>query len=217
MTGHGDGRICAPEQLAADIRAATPVCRAAALVGIDGPGGSGKSTLAAALASAIGSAVVVHGDDFHLPSADRPDGTAAVGAQFDLDRLLRQVVLPAATGGPIRYQRYDWGRDELAEWIRVPPGVPVVVEGVYCTELRLRDHYDFRIFCVADREARLRRGLARDGEAARSRWLDNWMPGEDRYLAAQRPDRAADVVLDGGGPEDSSGPVFRRVDPAAGA
>lgn len=109
-----------PGRLAEEVRAAAPTGRSGALVGIDGPGGSGKSTLAAVLAAEIADAVVVHGDDFYRPSADRPRGTAASGGQFDLDRLLRQVVAPAASGGAVRYQRYDWSRDELAEWIPVP-------------------------------------------------------------------------------------------------
>jgi uridine kinase len=204
-----------PARLAEEVRAAAPTGRSGALVGIDGPGGSGKSTLADVLAAEIADAVVVHGDDFYRPSADRQRGTAASGGQFDLDRLLRQVVAPAASGGAVRYQWYDWSRDELAEWIPVPAGVTVIVEGVYCTELRLRDYYDYRIFCVADQAVRLRRGLERDGEAARSHWLDDWIPAEDRYIAGQRPDLAAQVVLASDGSDDDSAPVFRRVELSA--
>lgn len=213
--GEIGSRVCEPGQLARAVLAAASDGRSGVLVGIDGPGGSGKSLLADLLADHIDGAVVVHGDDFYRPSADRPDGAAAAGEQFDLDRLLRQVVVPAALGDPIRYQRYDWPTDELAEWISVPAGVTVVVEGIYCTELRLRDHYDYRIFCVADQSVRLRRGLARDGEAARSQWLDEWMPAEDRYVLGQRPDLAADMVLISDGPDDELAPVFRLVEPSA--
>jgi hypothetical protein len=61
----------------------------------------------------------------------------------------------------------------------------------------------------------LRRGLERDGEAARSQWLDDWIPAEDRYIAGQRPDLAAQVVLASDGSDDDSAPVFRRVELSA--
>ena len=41
------------------------------------------------------------------------------------------------------------------------------------------------------------RGIERDGGAARSRWIDEWMPAEDVYVAAMRPDAAAMLVVGG--------------------
>ncbi|MGI5404840.1 uridine kinase family protein [Streptomyces sp. CA-135486] len=199
--------ICDIEQLATDIRRAFPSGLPRLLIGIDGPGASGKSTLATLLARALGGAEVVHGDDFYRPSATRPDGDVTAGGQFDLDRLRRQVVSPAAAGQDVTYQVYDWDRDELGAWVTVPNSTPLIVEGVYTTELRLRDDYTYRIFCLADRELRLNRGLARDGESARSQWVDEWMPAEDHYLAQQRPDVAADTVLIANG-ADADHPVF---------
>ena len=40
-------------------------------------------------------------------------------------------------------------------------------------------------------------GIERDGVAARSRWVDEWMPAEDAYVSAIRPDAAAMLVIDG--------------------
>lgn len=51
---------------------------------------------------------------------------------FDLARLAEQVVVPASTGEAFRYQRYDWTSDELVDWIDVPRGAPVILEGVFC-------------------------------------------------------------------------------------
>jgi hypothetical protein len=44
---------------------------------------------------------------------------------------------------------------------------------------------------------RLKRGIARDGEAIRSRWMDEWAPAEDRYFSEQQPHVFAHVVIDG--------------------
>ncbi|WP_424215253.1 uridine kinase family protein [Streptomyces sp. BI20] len=178
------------------LRRGTPPGRVP-LVGVDGAGGSGKSTLARALAEAIG-AEVVHVDDFYLPSGLRPAGAAAEepGAFFDLARLRAEAVAPLAAGREARFHRYDWDADApAAEETVVAAGRPVVVEGVHALHRSLRGLYTFRIHCEAARETRLRRGLERDGEAARSMWVDVWMPAEDRYLAAHRPQDCADVLI----------------------
>ncbi len=168
------------------------------LIGVDGPGAAGKSTFAVALARALG-AVVVQGDDFYLPSTIRPSGDFAPGAQFDLDRLRDQVLAPVVGRSQAKYQRYDWDHDRLGDWVDVPAEVPVIIEGIYSTEARLRSFYTHRIFCTTDRGLRLARGLERDGEAARSQWVEEWMPAEDRYFAEQHPSDAAHLVLDGSG------------------
>jgi uridine kinase len=107
------------------------------------------------------------------------------------------VLEPLAGGTPGRFQRYDWVRDELVEWHDVPAGGIVIVEGNYAMRPELRDAYDLLIWVEAPYDVRLRRGLARDGEAARDRWVGEWMPEEDRYVAAMRPADRADVLVDG--------------------
>ena len=46
---------------------------------------------------------------------------------------------------------------------------------------------------------RLERGVARDGEEARSTWVDVWMPSEDRYVERDDPVSCAHIVVDGVG------------------
>ena len=55
------------------------------------------------------------------------------------------------------------------------------------------------IWVETRRDLRLARGIDRDGEAARSRWTDEWMPAEDAYVSAMGPRRAAMLVVDGQG------------------
>jgi uridine kinase len=73
----------------------------------------------------------------------------------------------------------------------------VIIEGTYTTRPELRDYYDLTIWVDAPQDVRLRRGLARDGEDARTKWLNHWMPEEDRYVATWRPADQVDVVIDG--------------------
>lgn len=154
-------------------------------VGVDGFGAAGKTTLAAALARALPTAVVVHVDDFARPSVPG----------WELDRFVAQVLEPLTAGRAARYQRWDWTDDRGAEWHEVPPGVPVVVEGVSSTDERLGVPWDVRVWVDADREDRLARALDRDGEAVLERWLTDWMPSEERYAAAQRPRDRADFEV----------------------
>jgi uridine kinase len=153
------------------------------LVGIGGHGGAGKSTLAAA----IPGAVVVSTDEFW-------DGSA-----FDIDRLRREVVEPLAHGREAVFASYDWDAGRPGGRRRVQPEGVVVVEGVCALHRSLRDAYAVRVWVEAPADVRLARGVARDGEAARRTWVEEWMPSEDRYVQADDPVACAHVVVDGGG------------------
>ena len=185
-----------------------------ALVGIDGPGKSGKSTLARQLAATMGNACLVHVDDFNLPSSQRNprhhQRPGSLAPWFDLPRLVQQVLTPAAAGKAFRYQRYDWDRDTLADWIDIPDGTPTIVEGVCSLAAELRSAYTFTVWCTARPALRLHRGLERDGEHARHRWLDLWMPAEAAYATSLQPECFAHLVVDSSAAAPGE-PVFRMV------
>jgi uridine kinase len=191
-------RIRPLSELAATIEARRRTDRVL-LVGIDGRGGSGKSTLARALARLVPAAVVIEFDDFYRPSATRlPPGDSDIGGNFEWRRLRDQVLLPLSEGVDASYQRYDWPTDAMAEWHAVSASGVVVIEGNYSTRSELRDLYGFRLWVQAPHEQRLARGLARAHAVdTRERWLNEWMPEEERYLEAEEPWRFADVVIDG--------------------
>jgi uridine kinase/RimJ/RimL family protein N-acetyltransferase len=155
-------------------------------IAIDGPGGAGKSALAVAAARELGGAPVLHTDDF-----------AGWDHQFDWYlRLLEQVLKPLAHGSPARYQRYDWGMRKLAEWHQVEPGDFLIIEGVGASRQTLRPYLSACVWVETDRAERLRRGLRRDGPDSLPLW-EEWMRGEDEYIAAERPDASADLVVSG--------------------
>jgi uridine kinase len=158
--------------------------RTLTLVGIGGHGGAGKSTLAAA----IRGAQIVGTDEFWS------------GDGFDLIRLEREVLRPLQGGVEARFASWDWVDGQArGERIVTPAGV-VVVEGVCALHRRFRDAYAVRIWVEAPYDLRLARGVARDGEAARSTWVDRWMPAEERYVAEDDPRSCAHLVVDGSGP-----------------
>ena len=153
-------------------------------IGVDGKGASGKTTLADRIAAALPGSVVVHIDDF-----SRPDVRG-----WERDRFVRQVLQPLLAGRPGRYQRWDFDRNVGAEWRAVPVDVPVVVEGVSATDVRLGVPWDFTIWVEVPYEIRLARAMQRDGPERMNRWLTDWMPSEDAYEEAQRPQDRVDLV-----------------------
>lgn len=165
------------------ITAARPA-RGFTFVGIGGRGAAGKSTLAAL----VPDAQVVSTDEFW-------DGEG-----FALDRLEREVVVPLLAGAAARYEAWDWDGKRARGRREIRPVGTIVVEGVCALHRRFRDAYDVRVWVEAPYELRLARGVARDGEHARSTWVERWMPGEERYIRADDPIPSAHVVVDGSAP-----------------
>jgi len=153
-------------------------------IGIDGKGATGKTSLAARVAAALAGSVIVPIDDFA-----RPDLRG-----WERDRFVRQVLQPLLAKRSARYQRWDFYRNVGAEWHTVPTGVPVVVEGVSSTDVRLGVPWDFTIWIEVAYEIRFARVLERDGPQMMERWLTDWMPSEDAYEREQRPQDRVDLV-----------------------
>lgn len=156
-------------------------------VGIDGRAGSGKSTLADAIAAAVPGSAVVRVDDFAGPHVP----------EWDWSRLRSQVLVPLLAGRPGHYQRWQWNRDEGAEWHHVPVGVLVVIEGVSSTRHEVGAPWARQIWVDAPRETRLRRAVQRDGAGMLAHWVDVWMPSEQAYIAREQPQRRVDLLVSG--------------------
>ncbi|HTV24289.1 MAG TPA: hypothetical protein VMG12_36605 [Polyangiaceae bacterium] len=178
----------------------TPRAPGTWLIGIDGAGASGKSSIARQLAGSSTDMQVVALDDFYRPSHERfrgPVSVRPVAADYDLERLRRELLEPLASGRAAAYRRYDWHADAIAEARTAVAGPIVVLEGVYATSSQLAPFLDVAVWVECPRQLRLARGLARDGEGARPRWEHDWMPGEDLYMEKERPRDRAAFVCDG--------------------
>jgi uridine kinase len=158
--------------------------RSFVLVGIGGHGAAGKTTLAAA----IPDAQIVGTEEFW-------DGRG-----FALTRLRREVLDPLRRGEAACYESFDWAAGQRRDTPRaLTPGGTVVVDGVCALHRILRDAYDLRVWVETPSDVRLARALARDGESSRTEWVERWIPSEARYVAADEPVHAADIVVDGTG------------------
>ncbi len=175
--------------IAADIRAAVAVTgRADALVIIDGRSGSGKSTLARMLTDP--------GTEFLAMDSIYPgwDGLAVASVFLHAD-----VLAPRAAGRPGRWRRWDWENDLPAEEHRVPPGVPLIVEGAGSLTRDTAPLADVSVWLEAPEELRRHRALERDGDAYAPHW-DRWAAQEVRHIERHDPRALATLVYDVTGP-----------------
>jgi uridine kinase len=156
------------------------------VIAVDGPGGAGKSTFAKHLATALDCCQIVHTDDF--ASWERP-----------LDwwpELIQKVLDPLADGQTSRFERSRWTPSVAREQVEVVPGEFLILEGVTASREAFRPYLTYAIWIEANHDARLRRGLERDGETARPQW-QKWIADEDEYRQRERADERADLVLSG--------------------
>lgn len=171
--------------------AAAPRLGPVRVVCIDGPAGSGKSTAGRAVtadATARGvSAALVHLDDLY-------EGWSGLEGTL-WPRLSAQVLEPLRRGLPGRFQRYDWPTGRFADWVDVPVPALLVVEGCGSARAAADAVAVLRVWVEAPDDLRLRRGLERDGTAARDHWLA-WMRDESAHFARERTRERADVRLD---------------------
>jgi hypothetical protein len=163
-------------------------------IGVDGFGAAGKSTLAAAIADAAGG-VVVSVDDF-----------GRVGVRgWDRELFIRQVLDPLLAGHPGRYQAWDLAADAPLDWRELPAGLPLIVEGVSCIDVRVPVPWDLTLWVEASPEVRWQRILDRNEPDLLERWRTDWLPNEEAYAAAQRPwERVDAIVRDGSGARSAS-------------
>jgi uridine kinase len=78
----------------------------------------------------------------------------------------------------------------------VPVAAFLVLEGVSSSRAVFASYLAFRVWVSTPRPERLRRGLERDGRDAQGRWRE-WMAREDEYVAAERPQERAEMVVSG--------------------
>ncbi len=164
------------------------------LVAIDGYAGSGKSFLARRLAGPL-RAPIIEMDDFV--------------SWGDLSgwwpRFEEQVIKPLASGQAARYQRRDWANDyfgnSLNEWRTVERAPIMILEGLTSSRQAIADQLTMAIFVEAPRDVMLQRGLKRDGDGMRERWLKSHRQQEE-WFEEDNTRWRAEVIVDTSLPHD---------------
>jgi uridine kinase len=102
-----------------------------------------------------------------------------------------------ASGRPATYKAWDWVLNRPNELRSVRPHGVVLIDGVCALDQRFRDYEALRIWVNTSAEIRLARGIARDGEASRDKWINQWFPSERSYVERDQPMQSAHMILNG--------------------
>ncbi len=154
------------------------------LICIDGLAGAGKTTVGRALAALRPDATVLATDEM------LEDWSGLPGLGATIERLVR----PLAEGRPGTWRRWDWYADDWAEEHVVHPGPLLVLEGVGSAAASYDDLVTTLVWVQAQRDVRLARGIARDGEGMRQHWL-RWLDDEAALHAREGTRDRADLVM----------------------
>lgn len=166
-----------------------------AFVAIDGPCASGKTVFAASLHERFGGNVL-HMDDFFLrPEQRTPERFAEPDGNVDRERFEAEVLKPLAAGKAVRYRPWDCHTGDFATSRSVEPAALTVVEGSYSMHPALRGYYDLTMCLIVDPSERLRRLEARNPRMLQ-RFIDEWIPLENRYFESTNTQGSADLLVD---------------------
>ena len=188
-------------------------------VAIDGVDAAGKTMFADELAGAVqrlGRPVIRASiDGFHNPRSIRhrrgslsPEGYFQ--DSFNYPALVAALLQPLGSAGSGAFRRavFDFRTDEAVTvaFENASPDSVLLLDGVFLLRDELRAHFDFSVFIRADFEVTLKRAEQRDVELfggveeVRQRYRQRYIPGQERYLKTEQPERWASVIVDNNDP-----------------
>lgn len=169
------------------------------LIAIDGPGGSGKSFFTDNLSKYLSNCQIIHFDDFYYERNSNHHNQSKIGSSFDWNRLENEILIPLNEGSIAYYQKYDWIKDKVYGKYEVKAEGIILIEGIYSCRKEIRHYYDLSIWIEVDYNIRLKRGVERDGESMKYKWISKWMPKENEYITSEfhSPREYADIIIFG--------------------
>lgn len=153
------------------------------IIAIDGNAAAGKSVLASRIAEKY-DCNIFHMDDFFLPPETKTEARLIqTGGNVDWERFREEVLENIRRGNKFCYRKYDCKIQSFHPPAEVNPKKLNLVEGVYSLHPELIDYYDLKLFLWVDVEEQSRRILARNGAELHKRYMEEWIPMENRYFA----------------------------------
>ena len=164
-----------------------------ARVAIDGCSASGKSTLGQLLGGIYG-AQLFHMDDFFLPHERKtPERLAEPGGNVDYERF-QSDILDHLDEKRFSYRPYICHEGALGDAVTTEKRAVQIIEGSYSQHPKLDGRYDLRVFLTLSPEEQSARILRRNGAAMHARFMNEWVPLENRYFEAFHISLKSDVV-----------------------
>lgn len=151
------------------------------VIAIDGPSGAGKSSLSLILEEEY-DCLVFHTDDYFLSKEKKTvERLNEPGGNLDYERLEQEVLLNL-NNEEIQSNFFNCMTNELE--IREPKKKKsiIVIEGVYSLHPNLVKYYDKKVFLDIDKTTQLIRVELRSGAKMLRRFINEWIPLEDKYF-----------------------------------
>ena len=167
------------------------------IIAIDGPCTSGKTAFAKDIAKNY-DCNVFHMDDFFLTPERKTDERLAIpGGNVDWEGVKAQVLDPIMNGAPFMHEIYDCKKNTYSRSKVFTPKRLNIVEGVYSMHPELIGYYDYTIFLDVKRNKQLERLRKRTpNDKMYKRFIDEWIPLEDRYFDAYNLRAKANISFD---------------------
>lgn len=163
------------------------------VIAIDGMAASGKTTMANEL-SKLYDINIIHCDDFFLPPKKRSmERLNEVGGNIDYERMYDEVICNLNEN--IEYQPFNCSIMDYNEIIKLKRKRITVVEGSYSLHPYFKKYYDLSIYLLMDEQLQINRILNRNGEALLNRFINEWIPMENRYRDELNILKNVDIIL----------------------
>lgn len=163
---------------------------------IDGRCAAGKSGLGALLAARY-DAALIHMDDFFLrPEQRTPQRFAEPGGNVDYERFRKEVLEALPRAQAFAYTPFDCRRWGMGEPVQVPVSRLYIIEGVYSHHPYFGAYWDVSVFLRVSPEEQLRRIRQRNGDELLQRFVQEWIPMEERYFRHFGIAQAAQLCFD---------------------
>jgi uridine kinase len=163
-------------------------------IAIDGPSSAGKSTLAA-LIEKVNDCNIFHMDHFFLtPDLRTKERLTETGGNIDYDRFYEEVIKGINSQKEFSYNIYDCSELIFIDKVRVQPKRINIIEGVYSMHPKFINIYDLKIFLEIDTECQSNRILKRNGKELHKRFINEWIPMENRYFTQMQIKEKSDLI-----------------------
>ena len=116
-------------------------------------------------------------------------------AELFHERISFSAAFPLHEGKPVCYRRFDCHSLTLQPPVTVAPAMLSIVEGSYCLHPELSPLHDISVCLSVSPELQRARILARNGREMAQRFFDRWIPLEQAYFDAMKPQERCGFII----------------------
>ena len=164
------------------------------IIAIDGPSASGKSTLGNLLKQKY-DALLFHTDNYFLPPKRKTkERLAESGGNVDYERI-KSDIFDNIDSEFIQSDHFNCKTNILEEAEPLRNKQVIVIEGAYSLHKSLFPYYTLTVLLEIDESLQRDRILARNGEQMLKRWIEEWIPLEEKYFKEEELKTRVDIIF----------------------